>query len=620
MAFVLSASRLRLTTAKYFGKPPVVGAGTVTAVTAGAGLTSAPNPIVGTGTISLAVPVTVARGGTGAITLTGILRGNGVGAITGGAVVDLTADVTGVLPMANGGTGANALAAGVVVSGGAFLTTVSPLLVTNGGTAATSFGTGPCYIKGDVATPLVGQDIPIPVTDGGTGAITLTGLLRGTGATAITGAATVSLTTEVTGTLPIANGGSGQTTANAALNAFLPAQAGKAGSYLKTDGTNTSWQSVAGSGTVTSIDISGGTTGLTASGGPVTTSGTITLAGTLNIANGGTGSSTQAGAFDNLSPMTTIGDMIYGATAGDGTRLAGNTTTTNQFLRSVGDGVNAAAPTWSVLAPADIPVNSITQPGAVTTAPDDATKFWRGDASWAVPVAAAAAGGADTQIQYNNATAIDGMSKFTATTNGTPAITSAAAPGAPTDGELWNDSSSKSFRGYVNGASQWVQASLFTQTATQQTTSNTDSTILGTGNGVTTFPANFFVVGRVVRCSAWGWCSNGDAAPNAKTFKVGLGGTNLVTMTTATAQYNTGDYLKFEAVIHCRTTGAPGTFFAELHMTRTSTAANDSHRLQTSTSATNVTTTGALTLDWTWHSNNAAGKISTWAATIEVIA
>lgn len=43
------------------------------------------------------------------------------------------------------------------------------------------------------------------------------------------------------------------------------------------------------SGSVTSVDVSGGTTGLTTSGGPITTSGTITLAGTLAVANGGTG-------------------------------------------------------------------------------------------------------------------------------------------------------------------------------------------------------------------------------------------------------------------------------------------------------------------------------------------
>jgi hypothetical protein len=42
-------------------------------------------------------------------------------------------------------------------------------------------------------------------------------------------------------------------------------------------------------GTVTSVGLSGGTTGLTTSGSPVTSSGTITIAGTLAPANGGTG-------------------------------------------------------------------------------------------------------------------------------------------------------------------------------------------------------------------------------------------------------------------------------------------------------------------------------------------
>jgi hypothetical protein len=56
-----------------------------------------------------------------------------------------------------------------------------------------------------------------------------------------------------------------------------------------------------GSGTVTSVNVSGGTTGLTTSGGPVTTSGTITLAGTLDVDNGGTGATTASGARANLS-------------------------------------------------------------------------------------------------------------------------------------------------------------------------------------------------------------------------------------------------------------------------------------------------------------------------------
>jgi hypothetical protein len=56
----------------------------------------------------------------------------------------------------------------------------------------------------------------------------------------------------------------------------LPDQTGNSGKFLTTDGTDASWATVSGSGTVTSVAVSGGTTGLTTSGGPITGSGTIT--------------------------------------------------------------------------------------------------------------------------------------------------------------------------------------------------------------------------------------------------------------------------------------------------------------------------------------------------------
>jgi hypothetical protein len=53
------------------------------------------------------------------------------------------------------------------------------------------------------------------------------------------------------------------------------------------------------SGTVTSVSGSGGTTGLTLSGGPITSSGTLTLGGILAEANGGTGVTSLAGFITN---------------------------------------------------------------------------------------------------------------------------------------------------------------------------------------------------------------------------------------------------------------------------------------------------------------------------------
>jgi hypothetical protein len=48
----------------------------------------------------------------------------------------------------------------------------------------------------------------------------------------------------LTGTVAIANGGTGQTTADNALNALLPTQSANNGRFLKTSGTNTSWADV----------------------------------------------------------------------------------------------------------------------------------------------------------------------------------------------------------------------------------------------------------------------------------------------------------------------------------------------------------------------------------------
>jgi hypothetical protein len=75
----------------------------------------------------------------------------------------------------------------------------------------------------------------------------------------------------LTGTIPISNGGTGASTANDAFNALAPTQTGNNGKYLTTDGTNTSW-AVNPLGTVTSVATG---TGLT--GGPITTSGTISF-------------------------------------------------------------------------------------------------------------------------------------------------------------------------------------------------------------------------------------------------------------------------------------------------------------------------------------------------------
>lgn len=86
----------------------------------------------------------------------------------------------------------------------------------------------------------------------------------------------------------------------------------------------------AGTGTVTSVDVSGGATGLTTSGGPITTSGIITIAGTLDADNGGTGQSSYA-----------VGDILYASTTSALSKLA-DVATGNALI----SGGVTTAPSW----------------------------------------------------------------------------------------------------------------------------------------------------------------------------------------------------------------------------------------------------------------------------------
>lgn len=60
---------------------------------------------------------------------------------------------------------------------------------------------------------------------------------------------TVLAASQLSGIVPLANGGTGASTATAALNNLLPNQTGNANKVLKTDGSTASWEIVAGGGT-----------------------------------------------------------------------------------------------------------------------------------------------------------------------------------------------------------------------------------------------------------------------------------------------------------------------------------------------------------------------------------
>lgn len=156
---------------------------------------------------------------------------------------------------------------------------------------------------------------------------------------------------------------------------------------------------------------------------------------------------------------------------------------------------------------------------------------------------------------------------------------------------------------------------LFSQTSTVTVANTlTETSLVGTGTGSVTLPANLLIPGRNLRIWVWGFHSS-TANPTI-TIRVKIGG---VTIGTASGSSGNGTNNSFVVnfLLTCRTVGATGTIisqgqYAELHTG--GLVAN-----LPSTTTTTVNTTGTLLLDVTsqWGTANAGNTMSATNVIVE---
>ena len=308
-------------------------------------------------------------------------------------------------------------------SAGQLMNTVPPTgyAVQVGVVAYANSPNGSIYVKQTTplavsASTIIGQ---VAVANGGTGASTLTGYVKGSGTSALTAASTIPTTdlsgtitnaqlansaitingtstslggsisvgtvTSVTGTSPVVSSG-GNTPAIS-----MPAATTSVSGYL----TSTDWNTFnnKGSGTVTSVT---GTAPVVSSGGATPAISMAAATGSVN----GYLTSTDWTTFNNKGSGSVT--SVAGTGTVNGITLTG-TVTSSGSLTLGGTLSNVSLATQVT---GNLPVTNLNSGTGATS-----STYWRGDGTWAAVSVSPA--GSNTQVQYNNSGAFGASSSLT---------------------------------------------------------------------------------------------------------------------------------------------------------------------------------------------------------------
>ena len=225
------------------------------------------------------------------------------------------------------------------------------------GTGKLVYDTSPSLNTPALGTPsaLVGTNITGTAASLTAGLATALATARAINGVNFDGTAAITVTaagSTLSDTVTIAKGGTGQTTANDALNALLPSQAGASGKILQSDGTNTSFVPSTSGGTVTGVSV---TTANGVSGTVATSTTTPAISLTLGAIIPTSVNSVVVSGASTPTLLVTGTSSISGSNTGDAPGgIAYTVTKTANYAAVANDGVltNTTGGAFTVTLPA----------------------------------------------------------------------------------------------------------------------------------------------------------------------------------------------------------------------------------------------------------------------------
>lgn len=136
--------------------------------------------------------------------------------------------------------------------------------------------------------------------------------------------------------------------------------------------------------------------------------------------------------------------------------------------------------------------------------------------------------------------------------------------GGPFNGDFWNSTASNALKTSIAGLNHTLSSNMFTQTSSVTVANTvTATTLIGSGVGIVTLPANYLVVGKSFELHATGIFS-AAAIPPTLQLKVLLGGATFLDTGAQTTVSNFSNKL-FELNSTCttRATGVSGNLFCQ---------------------------------------------------------